>query len=66
MSKRLSDYTNEEIEAEAERREKISDDLYSICYEAYEHAGSTCYKPGDNYWMVMFVDKLKEKGVTIR
>lgn len=35
-------------------------DLYSACYDAWEHANTGPYKPGENYWMTMFADKLKE------
>ncbi len=40
--------------------------LYDICYEAWEHANSGNYEKGSNYWMVMFVDRLRDKGCSIR
>lgn len=40
----------------------IKDDLlYNMCEEAQKHANSGPNKHGTNYWMTMFVDKLKEQ-----
>ena len=38
-----------------------SDRLYDLCYEARNHANTTPFKEGSNYWMRAFSGYLKEQ-----
>lgn len=46
---------NSKVEISVDKEE-----LYRMCYEAWDHANSGQYKPGDNYWMTMFNDRLSD------
>jgi hypothetical protein len=48
---------------EAPRRSEKSVSLADACQEAWKWAEAGQYKTGSNYWMAMFVDKLRELGV---